>query len=117
MENQYQQPSSLFPQQQSLPNATAILVLGIVSIVTCFCYGIPGLICGIIAIILSNKALELYKATPEAFTEGSLSNVKAGRICAIVGISISIICIIIVVVYLIFVGTLISSGDWYRHLH
>lgn len=30
-------------EQQKLPNATIILVLGILSIVTCCCYGIVGL--------------------------------------------------------------------------
>jgi hypothetical protein len=38
-----------------LPNATATLVLGILSIVVCF-------ICGIIALVISNKDIALYKA-------------------------------------------------------
>ena len=41
---------------QSVPNATAVLVLGIVSIVTCFCYGIIGLACAIIALVLEESA-------------------------------------------------------------
>ncbi|MBS1563194.1 MAG: hypothetical protein JST39_02345, partial [Bacteroidetes bacterium] len=46
MENQpnYQQQFSPNPQMP-LPNATPVLVLGIISIVGCFCYGIVGLIC------------------------------------------------------------------------
>ena len=39
----------------ALPNATAVLVLGILSIVTCWLYGIPGIIMGIIAIVLAQK--------------------------------------------------------------
>jgi hypothetical protein len=39
-----------------LPNATATLVLGILSIVICF-------ICGIIALVISNKDIALYKPT------------------------------------------------------
>ena len=48
MENQPQRP---------LPNATAVLVLGIIAIVGCFCDGIPGLVCGIIALVLAGKDL------------------------------------------------------------
>ena len=36
-------------EQQKLPNATLILVFGIISIVTCCCYGIIGLIFGVVA--------------------------------------------------------------------
>ena len=43
-----QQFSQPFGQQQ-LPNSTAVLVLGIISIVGCFCYGILGLILGLIS--------------------------------------------------------------------
>jgi M penetrans paralogue family 26 len=75
-------------QQQALPNATAVLVLGICSIVVCG-------ICGIIGLVMGNTALRLYKANPSAYTEASLSNVKAGRICSIIGIclmGIALIC-------------------------
>ena len=41
--------------QQKLPNATAVLVLGILSIVTCCCYGIPGIVAGIIGLVLYKK--------------------------------------------------------------
>ena len=46
--------------QQPLPNATPVLVLGILSIVMCFCYGILGLILGIIALVLSASSKRLY---------------------------------------------------------
>jgi hypothetical protein len=48
-------------EQQKLPNATAVLILGIVSIVGCCCYGLPGLIAGIIALVLAKKDGELYR--------------------------------------------------------
>lgn len=72
-------------EQQKLPNATLILVFGIISIVTCCCYGILGLIFGIIALILANKATKLYKENPEIY-EG-FNNVKTGKILAIIGIN------------------------------
>ena len=43
--------------QRTLPNSTAVLVLGIISIVGCIFYGVPGLVCGIIAIFLHKKVI------------------------------------------------------------
>lgn len=91
-----QQPIS---QQQALPNATAVLVLGILSIVACWCYGIVGIILGVIALILSGKSKKLYDENPGAYTEGSYNNLKAGKICAIIGLSLSALTFI----YFIFV--------------
>lgn len=42
-------------EQQKLPNATLVLVMGILSIIGCCFYGLPGLIFGIVAIILEEK--------------------------------------------------------------
>jgi hypothetical protein len=72
-----------------LPNATVILVLGIISIVGCCCYGVVGLICGIVALVLANSAKTLYLSNPGKYTEGSYSNMNAGKICAWVGLSLS----------------------------
>jgi M penetrans paralogue family 26 len=81
--------------QTPLPNATATLVLGICSIVTCFCYGIIGLACGIIALAISQKSVKMYKDDPTAYS--GWQNLNAGRICAIIGIILSAL-------YLIFLG-------------
>ncbi len=75
--------------QQPLPNATAVLVLGILSIVLCCCYGIVGLILGVIAIVLAGKAKALYNSNPDAYTPASFKNLNAGRVCAIIGIALS----------------------------
>lgn len=72
-------------QNQTLPNSTASLVLGILSIVVCG----PGLIMGIIGIILANKDIALYKSNPGYYSESSYNNLKAGRICSIIGILLS----------------------------
>lgn len=111
MENQpqFQQPNSPFPTPIALPNSTAVLVLGIISIVGCFCYGIVGLVCGIIGVVLSNKDLKLYKTEPTAYTSGSYSNLKAGRVCAIVGLSLSAVYLIIVLIYIFTIGTIILT--------
>src|ERR1700733_1588329 len=112
MENQppFQQPQFSSNPQMALPNATASLVLGIVSIVGCFCYGIVGLVCGIIAIVLSGKDKKLYMENPGAYTPGSYSTSRSGRICAIIGLSLSAIYVIVVIVYLIIFGAAILSN-------
>jgi hypothetical protein len=89
---------------QQLPNATAVLVLGILSIVVCF-------VCGIIALVMSNKDIALYKANPEAYTLASYNNIKAGRICAIVGIALQVVGIIL---YLAFIAFVFSSVNRFR---
>lgn len=85
--------------QQNLPNSTAVLVLGIVSIFGCCCYIFPGLILSIIALILAKQDFELYKENPTRYTDSSFKNLKAGRVCAAVTLSI----IVVLVLYIIFV--------------
>jgi hypothetical protein len=82
-------------EQQKLPNATLILVFGIISIVTCCCYGIIGLIFGIIALILANKATKLYMENPEMYTD--FKNVKTGKILAIIGIILNVLLLIYII--------------------
>src|SRR4051812_11481391 len=111
MENQppFQQSFSPNPQVP-LSNATPVLVLGIISIVGCFCYGIVGLICGIIALVLAKKDLKLYKENPAGYTPGSYNNLKAGRTCAIIGLCLSALYVIIVICYIAIIGTVILSN-------
>ncbi len=90
--------------QLPLPNATAVLVMGILSIVTCCCfYGIISLILGIIALVLGNKDTRLYLANVGMYTEGSYKNLRAGRVCAIIGLVLGgitiVACIILVATF------------------
>jgi hypothetical protein len=97
-----------FMPQKKLPNSVAVLVLGIVSIPTCFCYGIVGLVCGIIALVLANKDLSLYETAPQDYELASLNNLKAGRVCAIIGICLSALYLLYVIVVLAFLGTALT---------
>jgi ABC-type Fe3+ transport system permease subunit len=82
MEQPYHQQGDIFaPQQRALPNATAVLVLGILSIVFCF-------ICGIVALSLASGDRRRYMEQPQAYTSASHELMKAGRICAIIGLCI-----------------------------
>ena len=80
----------------ALPNATATLALGIISIVGCFLYAILGLICGIIAVAIHSKDKKLYQSDPARF-EVSYKNAKAGFICAIIGLSLSALYLILLI--------------------
>ena len=90
-----------FNQAPVLPNATTVLVLGIISIVGAFCYGI-GIILGIIGLVLSNKDKRLADTDPGLYSQTSISNLRAGRICSIIGIVVGAIFLIVIVLYLIY---------------
>lgn len=94
--------------QAGLVNSTAILVLGICSIVGCVLYAIPGLICGIIALILFKKTKQVYLTNPAKYESG-YKNAKAGYICAIIGTSLSAIYFIAVIVWISVFLTAINS--------
>lgn len=106
-----QQFGSQFGQQQ-LPNAVAVLVLGIISIVGCFCYGIVGIICGIIAIVLASKDMKLFNANPGTYSEASLKNLKAGKVCAIIGLCLSAVYLLLLICYIVFLGAVFSAMPW-----
>jgi ABC-type Fe3+ transport system permease subunit len=91
METNYQnqQPQGYQPQE-SLPNSTLILVLGILSILVCQ-------LLGIVALIMGNSSLNLYQQNPGRYSESSASQVRAGRICGIIGICIMAIFIILLI--------------------
>ncbi len=93
-----------------LPNATAVLVLGIASILLCFCYGIVGLVCGIVALVLYNKDKKLYAQNPQAYTVSSYNNLKAGRVCALIGLVISAIYFVLIISVLIYFGASILTN-------
>ena len=96
-------------KQQILPNSTAVLVLGILSIAVCWCYGLFGITMGIIALVLSGKAKSLYNENPDMYTQASYKNMSAGRVCAIIGTVLSSIYVAIVLIYLLIVGAAIGT--------
>jgi hypothetical protein len=96
---QNQQSQGGFQRQESLPNATLILVLGILSILVCQPLGIA-------ALIMGNNSIDAFNRSPERYTENSLGNVKAGRICGIIGI-----CIMALFIILMIAG--VSVASWF----
>ena len=102
--------------QIPVPNSTAVLVLGIISIALCWCYGIVALTCGIIGIVLANKGKALYDANPSAYTLSSFNNLKGGKICSIIGLSLGALYLIFVIVYLVILGTAFTMLPW-QNMH
>lgn len=91
--------------KRQLPNATTVMVLGILSIVTCFCYGIIGIVLGIIALVLAKKDMQLYQADPEGYD--NYSNLNTGRICAIIGISVGSLVLVLGILYVAFIMSMV----------
>jgi hypothetical protein len=123
METIEQSPKGDIPTGQvvkvPIPNSQGILILGIFSLVTTFCcggIGFVGIILGIIAVVMSSKAEQMYATNPAPYTESSYKNVNAGRICGIIGIVVNGVLIVAGIIYLIIAGagltTFFSTFPW-----
>lgn len=107
----YNSDPSVFGNQpvMPLPNATPVLILGILSIPFCCAYGIIGLVMGVIALVLAKKDERLYHLNPAAYTVNSYKNLRSGRVCAIIGIVMgSLYTIMIIILIAIFGIALIT---------
>ena len=82
-----------------LPNSTAALVLGIISIVSLCCCSIIGFILGIIGLVLGVNAVALYRQSPGVYTESSYQNANAGRICSIIGLVLSVLSNFLIIIF------------------
>ncbi len=89
-----QQPSQQIIIGAPSTNATAALVLSIMGIVGSFFYGL-GIVCSIPGLILANGALRITNQFPNHPDAGMA---KAAKVCAWVGIGLSIALILLVVV-------------------
>lgn len=119
MEEQYSQPQNPQngynppPVQQQLPNATAVLVLGILSLIfICPYISLIGIVLGIIALVLSGKDQNLYRENPARYALSSYNNLKAGRVCAIIGLSIASLTFIITILFVIGIIATASMPFW-----
>ncbi len=93
------------------PNATAILILGILSIVlSCLGGGIVGLVLGIICLILTAQSKRLIRASGESYDESSIKNVEAGRICGIIGVCLGGLLMVFWILYLLFFVSLFTAA-------
>lgn len=72
-----------------LSNDTGVLLLGIFSIFFCCFMGVPGIVSGLAALILGNRARREFREQPEVYDPESLSQVNTGRICGLIGLVLS----------------------------
>ncbi len=87
---------------QKLPNATAVLVLGILSILGSCCYGLPGMIMGIIGIVLSTGDSKKYKANPTLYS--NYGNLQTGKVLSIIGLVLGLLFLVFIVVLFSAIG-------------
>jgi len=87
-------------QKQSLPNSTAVLVLGICSIVfSCF---FVGLILGIIGIVLSSKGRKLNRENPSIYS--GFGTLNAGFVMSIIGTVLGSLYLVYWVIWVLILG-------------
>jgi len=107
-------------EKQMLPNSTAVLVLGIVSIVGVLCtQGILGIILGIIGLVLASSPMKELKINPDRYTESSIKNLKAGRICSIIGVSLggAFLLVVFLIVMVILGGSFFALLPFMENLN
>lgn len=83
---QYQKVYYTPVRRKQLPNSTAVLVLGIISIPTSFLLWIYRNYIGNYRFSSGQKDLKLHREYPDEFD--GYDNLNIGRICAIIGLSI-----------------------------
>ncbi|MES2556913.1 MAG: hypothetical protein V4604_12225 [Bacteroidota bacterium] len=83
-------------RREKIPGAGGVLAMGILSIV--FCMGFLGPIMGIITLATSGKKVYMYHEDPDRYDESSFKQLKAGRICGVIGLSLTGLVLIIVLV-------------------
>lgn len=89
---------------EKLPHSQSALIFGILSIVTaCCCWGIIGLVFGLIGLSNANKAITIHNENPDNYD--GINNANTGRITSIIGIVIGLL-------YLIWLIYLISTGEF-----
>ena len=109
MENQ---PLTTNQQLEKLPNATAVLILGICSIVFgCF---FVGLVCGIIGLALAKRPVQMYLQNPQRYMNYGALN--AGRILSIIGVILGALSIVWLIIGGLILGQSIFFFDWFEEL-
>lgn len=82
--------------QIRIPKDSSILTTGIIALP--FSLGIIGIILSIITLVNASKATAMYNEAPGKYLESSFKKVKAGRVCAIVSLSLFFAAILVLIV-------------------
>lgn len=88
--------------RRPLPNAVAVLLLGIFAFLFSVLYGVPGFLCAVIALLLSRPGKRLRRQSPDSYTAGSWRLIVTGRVLATMGLVISLL-VMGILAFMIFV--------------
>ncbi len=119
-QNQPPIPQTLFGIRPPLPNSTAVLVLGIISLVfsVLWCYWIGSFIAivlGIVGLALSRGGEKIYNANPNAYSTTSHNNLSAGKVCGIIGLvfgSLGMIVLLAIIIGGLALGSIFPESRW-----
>lgn len=89
-------------EQQKLPNATLILILGIAGYLCC-CFAGIGIIPAGIAFFLATKSEKIYKENPELYD--NYKQIKTGKTVSLIAL---ILCTLMVIRFIY----VITTSDW-----
>ncbi len=89
-------------EQQKLPNATLILILGIAGYLCC-CFAGIGIIPAGIAFFLATKSEKIYKENPELYD--NYKQIKTGKTVSLIAL---ILCALMVIRFIY----VITTSDW-----
>lgn len=92
--------SSAQTGSKSNGKSVAALVLGICSFVGCLLYGLPGIVCGVLAIVFGNKVRQ--GVADGEIHVSSLGMANAGRVCGIIGLCLSTLCMLAAAAWFVF---------------
>lgn len=88
--------------KEKLPHSQAALILGISSIITaCCCYGVVGVILGVIGLLQANKAMAVHTENPDLYD--GINNANTGKTTSTIGIVLGVI-VVIVYLYILYSG-------------
>jgi hypothetical protein len=87
--------------KQSLPNSTAVLVMGILSII-CSCFFV-GLILGIIGLNMAKKGRQMHRENPDLYT--GYGSLNAGWIMSIIGTILGSLYTLYYIIIVLFIGS------------
>lgn len=100
--------------KEKLPHSQSALVLGILSIFTaCCCWGIIGVILGLIGLSNANKAIKLHNEDPDLYD--GVNNANTGKTTSIIGIAIGSI-VVLVYVYMMSTGQYQMMMEQYQEM-
>lgn len=107
------QPLTNNQQLDKLPNAVAVLVLGICSIL--FGCVLVGFVCGIVGLALSKTPMNMYRQNPQRYMNYGVLN--AGRILSIIGVILGAIAIVWAIIAGLILGeSVFLFGDLFEDL-